>query len=133
MKPDTIQLRIPIDDKADFLEFLNGSEDAEGMVARSSEARSLSATYSDIFVTLASAGSLTALASIVKTWLQRSRSKVEVVDRKSGRKVTFEGPLEHVAVVNELQQILKDVETSHPSDKVIPLRRRRKVVKKRLV
>ncbi len=105
MSKTNFVIKIPSDEQTIFLSILHEfAEDVE--VKRVSTWRSPEITYADILLTLVSAGSLTALASIVKAYLARTRGKIEIVSGKTGMKTSFEGPLDKLPF-EQLQNLLE--------------------------
>jgi hypothetical protein len=100
-------LRLPADDRPEFLTLLQSERtQTDILVKRVSTWRSAEITLVDVLVTLASAGSLTALAAILKAWFTRKRGTIEIISEKTGVKVTFEGPLDQPPL-EQLRKLLE--------------------------
>ncbi len=95
MSGTNVIIRLAIEEQQKFLSLLqseNGGEDI--ILRRVSTWRSAEVTYADVLVTIVSATSLTALATIIKSYLARNHGKIEIISEKNGIKTIFEGPLD---------------------------------------
>ena len=115
MEENNIILKIPEDSRELFLSILNSEKEEQINIDRISSWRAIDVTYVDVLITLASAGSLTALASIIKTYLNRNRGKVEIASPKTGLKIAFEGPLNKLPL-EQLQTLLEDASKIQPDE-----------------
>ena len=107
MADENVIIRIPPGEQEEFLALLR-AEEACGAVSvqRVSTWRSAGIPWTEILLTLCSAGSLTALSTIIKAWLDRTRGKIEIVAQKSGTRIKFEGQLDKLPL-EKLEGILK--------------------------
>jgi hypothetical protein len=108
MDNQDVVIRITDDYEEEFLSELK-SEENEGLleVRRVRTFRAAEQVVADILLTLASAGSLAALAAIIKAWLDRNRGLIEVSSEETGVKIKFEGPLDQIPL-EDLQKMLAE-------------------------
>ena len=111
---DTLNLiiKIPIEEQSFFLSILQSDFEADIEIKRLSTLRSAEVTYADILLTLVSAGSLTAIASIIKTYLARTRGRIEIICEKNSMKTVLEGPLDKLPL-KQLQNLIGISELSN--------------------
>jgi hypothetical protein len=107
MDKTNVVVKLDIDNQSEFLSLLQSeSREEDIMLSRVSTWRSSESTLTDIILTLVSAGSLTALATVVKAYLDRTRGKIEIISERNGLKATFDGPLDRLPLV-ELRNLLE--------------------------
>jgi hypothetical protein len=107
MQPENVIIRVPADVQESLLTLLR-PEDSTGAltIKRVSAWRSAGVPWTEILIALTSAGSLTAIGTVVKALLDRTRGKIEIISEQTGHRVTFEGPLDRLPV-DEIKAVLK--------------------------
>jgi hypothetical protein len=97
MDPEVLTIRVPDELREDLVGLLRAEETANFiLVGRVTSWRSSEFPWAEVLISLTSAGSLTALAMMLKTWLNRTHGKIEVISKRTGARIHFEGPLDHL-------------------------------------
>jgi hypothetical protein len=115
-------IRVPKGDREGFVALVELEASAAGVtVQRSNTRRSGGDPWAEVLLSLASAGSITAIASVVKTWLDRTRGEIELISNRTGYKVKYKGRIDNTAaqeIAALMAGVRADDRSSTPPDKV---------------
>jgi hypothetical protein len=113
-----VLLRVPPAHADDLLRLLDADSDSRLYeVLRVSAWRSAGVPWSEILVGLSSVGSVSAIASVVRAWLESTKAKIEVIAEATGERLTFEGPAARIPA-DQIRGILSRsaLPNDHPED-----------------